>query len=101
ATCPASSCVASDAPEESAHPINAGPEFPRESIQRSRPFDRAGHQEEDLLMKHRRVMSAMLPGILCAFSLAAFAAPPSDTVKARQKFFGIENVDENGNVKGD
>ena len=52
-------------------------------------------------MKHRRVMSAILPGILCAFSLAAVAAPPGDIVKARQKFFGVENVDENGNVKGD
>ena len=52
-------------------------------------------------MKCRRVMSAIVPGILCAFSLAAAAAPPGDIVKARQKFFGVENVDSNGNVKGD
>jgi hypothetical protein len=46
-------------------------------------------------------MSALVPGVLCAVSLVAVAAPPVDTVKARQKFFGIENVDANGNVKGD
>jgi L-ascorbate metabolism protein UlaG (beta-lactamase superfamily) len=52
-------------------------------------------------MKHSRVMSAIVSGIVGAFSLAAAAAPPGDIVKGRQKFFGVENVDENGNVKGD
>jgi len=52
-------------------------------------------------MNYRRILSALVPGVLCAFSLAAAAAPPVDTVKARQKFFGIENVDANGNIKGD
>jgi L-ascorbate metabolism protein UlaG (beta-lactamase superfamily) len=52
-------------------------------------------------MNCRRIMSALVPGVLCALSLAAAAAPPGDIVKARQKFFGIENVDGNGNVKGD
>jgi L-ascorbate metabolism protein UlaG (beta-lactamase superfamily) len=33
--------------------------------------------------------------------IAATAATPGDIVKARQKFFGVENVDANGNVKGD
>lgn len=52
-------------------------------------------------MNCRRILPALLPGVLCAFSLAAVAAPPGDLVKARQKFFGIENVDDNGNIKGD
>ena len=52
-------------------------------------------------MNYRRISSVLVPGVLCAFSLLAAAAPPGDIVKARQKFFGIENVDDNGNVKGD
>src|SRR5436305_11423512 len=52
-------------------------------------------------MNCRRILSTLLPGVVCAFSLAAAAAPPGDLVNARQKFFGIENVDANGNVKGD
>jgi L-ascorbate metabolism protein UlaG (beta-lactamase superfamily) len=52
-------------------------------------------------MNYRRILPALLPGVLCAFSLAAAAAPPGDLVKARQKFFGVENVDESGNIKGD
>ena len=53
-------------------------------------------------MNRKRMMSAMLPAMLCAFSLAPTAAQAdSALVKARQKFFGIENVDSNGNVKGD
>jgi len=52
-------------------------------------------------MNCRRILSTLLPGVVCAFSLAAAAAPPGDLVNARQKFFGVENVDANGNVKGD
>jgi len=53
--------------------------------------------------KHRkRMIPAILPGVLCALSLTALEAQANDAlVNARQKFFGIENVDANGNVKGD
>jgi glyoxylase-like metal-dependent hydrolase (beta-lactamase superfamily II) len=53
--------------------------------------------------KHRkRMIAAILPGVLCALSLTALEAQGNEAlVNARQKFFGIENVDANGNVKGD
>ena len=53
-------------------------------------------------MHRKRIIPSVLPGVLCALSLAAGNAHADDAlVKARQKFFGIENVDANGNVKGD
>jgi L-ascorbate metabolism protein UlaG (beta-lactamase superfamily) len=47
---------------------------------------------------------AVLSAGLCAFPLSAAAGQSgadSALVEARQKFFGVENVDANGNVKGD
>lgn len=54
-------------------------------------------------MMCKRVLSALVPGVLCAVALSAAAAHDADSalVKARQKFFGVENVDSRGNVKGD
>jgi len=46
---------------------------------------------------------AALVATLCLPAIAEAKKPgaPDEVVKARQKFFGIENVDANGNVKGD
>ena len=58
-------------------------------------------------MHRKRIIPAMLPSVLCALSLSAGTLSAANVhaddalVKARQKFFGIENVDANGNVKGD
>ncbi len=53
-------------------------------------------------MNCRRMMSAILPGVLCTVSLAAAARDADSTlVRARQKFFGIENVDERGRIDKD
>ena len=54
-------------------------------------------------MKCNRKLPALVSGVLCAISFSADAAPAAGdaVIKARQKFFGIENVDERGNVKGD
>jgi hypothetical protein len=53
----------------------------------------------------RSAIAAAVAAMLAAVCLPAIveAKKPADEalVKARQKFFGIENVDANGNVKGD
>src|SRR5713101_1511479 len=65
------------------------------------------------VMKYRRTMSAIFSGVLCIASLAAVAHDDDDRdrdrdrganatlIRARQKFFGIENVDEKGRVDRD
>jgi hypothetical protein len=66
------------------------------------PIDNSAGHQEDYVMSRKRIVSAILPGVLCMFLLAAATAQAdSALVIARQKFFGIENVDGNGNVKGD
>ncbi len=64
-------------------------------------------------MKYRRTMSAIFSGVLCIASLAAVAHDDDDRdrdrdrganatlIRARQRFFGIENVDEKGRVDRD
>src|SRR3954452_465749 len=62
-------------------------------------------------MNHRKLVSIAVAAALSAFTFGAAAHDrdaddrftPVDTalVKARQKFFGIENVDERGRVKKD
>jgi hypothetical protein len=54
-------------------------------------------------MNRKRMVSALLPSALCALVLSAVDAQAASDplVKARQKFFGVENVDANGNVRGD
>src|SRR2546422_4425236 len=56
-----------------------------------------------LTMKCMRFLSAFLPGVLCVLSTFAAGAADADPalIKARQKFFGIENVDEKGRVAKD
>jgi hypothetical protein len=55
--------------------------------------------EETSTMNRKRLFSAMVLG---ALALSAVEVEANEAlVKARQKFFGIENVDVNGNVKGD
>ena len=61
-------------------------------------------------MNFKRIMSAILPGVLCLLSLSAAAKDRDDgedredrkadpaLVQARQKFFGIENVDHRGRI---
>src|SRR4051812_3507293 len=50
-------------------------------------------------MRFTSMQSAVLAAALCSGSLAASAKGADPTlVKARQKFFGVENVDANGNV---
>jgi len=50
----------------------------------------------------KRFLCAMLPGALCIFyTLASAADADPALIKARQKFFGIENVDEKGGVAKD
>jgi L-ascorbate metabolism protein UlaG (beta-lactamase superfamily) len=53
-------------------------------------------------MKRNRIGAAVLAGALLAAASSA-AAHQADVamIKARQKFFGVENVDEHGRVKGD
>src|SRR6266851_1633888 len=65
------------------------------------------------VMKYRRTMSAIFSGVLCIASLAAVAHDDDDRdrdrdrganatlIRARQRFFGIENVDEKGRVDRD
>jgi len=48
-----------------------------------------------------RFLSAVLPSVLCVLSAFAAADPDPALIKARQKFFGIENVDENGRIAKD
>src|SRR3954465_14099863 len=51
-------------------------------------------------MRFTSMQSAVLAAALCSGSLAASAKGADATlVKARQKFFGVENVDANGNVE--
>src|SRR5256885_1446607 len=62
-------------------------------------------------MNRRRVMSAILPGVLSIFCLSAVAKDDREArhhgdgspalIHARQKFFGIENVDDKGRVDKD
>ncbi len=53
-------------------------------------------------MNRARMVSGILPGLLCALCVSTAAADDTDTlVKARQKFFGIENVDHRGRMKKD
>ena len=54
-------------------------------------------------MKCMRFLSVVLPSVLCVLSTFAAAAADADPalIKARQKFFGIENVDEKGRVAKD
>src|SRR5262249_2085918 len=63
--------------------------------------------EELKVMKPTRTISAMLAAVLCALPLAAAAHDDDDDrggragpalIRARQKFFGIENVDEKGRL---
>ena len=61
-------------------------------------------------MNFKRMMSAILPGVLCLLSLSAAAKDRDDgedredrkadpaLIQARQKFFGIENVDHRGRI---
>ena len=58
-------------------------------------------------MKPTRTISAMLAAVLCALPLAAAAHDDDDDrggradpalIRARQKFFGVENVDEKGRL---
>jgi L-ascorbate metabolism protein UlaG (beta-lactamase superfamily) len=53
-------------------------------------------------MKRRRIVSAVLPAVIMA-AVGTASARDADiaTIKARQKFFGIENVDEHGRVNRD
>ena len=51
-------------------------------------------------MKRQRIAAALLPLALVLGTSAAGAADPA-MIAARQKFFGVENVDENGSVKKD
>ena len=59
-------------------------------------------------MNRTRLTSTLVAGVLCAVSAAAYGhggdhdggADPA-LIKARQKFFGIENVDEKGRVRKD
>lgn len=53
-------------------------------------------------METRRTWISLIAAMLCAGSSAAFADADPAMLKARQKFFGIENVDSNtGAVKKD
>ncbi len=52
-------------------------------------------------MKCMRFLSAVLPSVLCVLSAFAAADPDPALIKARQKFFGIENVDEKGGIAKD
>lgn len=58
-------------------------------------------------MDCRRIVAAMLPPLICVFAASAAAHGGRDrdgdpaVIKARQKFFGVENVDERGRVKRD
>jgi len=56
-------------------------------------------------MKLTRVAAAILPAILCVAAAPALAHRDRDgdpaLIKARQKFFGIENVDDRGRVSRD
>jgi L-ascorbate metabolism protein UlaG (beta-lactamase superfamily) len=62
-------------------------------------------------MNCKRILSVLLPGVLCLLSWSAAAMDITDdgadredrradpaSIQARQKFFGIENVDEKGRV---
>jgi len=68
--------------------------------------------ERESLMKSRKLVSLAVSAALSAFALGAAAHDRDDDddhfkpadpalVKARQKFFGVENVDERGRVKKD
>src|SRR6266481_7237942 len=52
-------------------------------------------------MRFMRFLCAVLPGVLCVLSAFAAADPDPALIKARQKFFGIENVDEKGGIAKD
>jgi len=63
-------------------------------------------------MKYRRTTSAIFSGVLCIASFAAVAhdddhdrdrdrGANATLIRARQKFFGVENVDEKGRVDRD
>ena len=53
-------------------------------------------------MKHKTLKLAPLAAAMCLCASVATAAAPGDLVKARQRFFGIDNVDANtGAVKKD
>jgi L-ascorbate metabolism protein UlaG (beta-lactamase superfamily) len=53
-------------------------------------------------MMRKRVLAALLPAALASFVLPAVAKDGDPAqIAARQKFFGIENVDDRGNVKND
>ena len=53
-------------------------------------------------MNCTRILSVIFTGFLCLFSLSAAAKDADPTlIAARQKFFGIENVDDKGNVDND
>jgi len=67
-------------------------------------------------VSHKRLLSTILAGVLCSFPLASDAhdrddhdqrnchnpnhhhPPDPAMIRARQKFFGLENVDERGNL---
>src|ERR1044071_6733429 len=68
-------------------------------------------KEREKSMKSRTLVSTAVAAVLSALALGAVAHDRDDDdhfkpvnpalVKARQKFFGIENVDERGRVKKD
>ena len=54
-------------------------------------------------MMRKRVLAALVPAIFCSFALPAAAKKDGDPamIAARQMVFGIENVNEKGEVKKD
>ena len=54
-------------------------------------------------MMRKRVLAALVPAIFCSFALPAAAKSDADpdTIAARRQFFGVENVNEKGEVKKD